>query len=48
MLLAAGIAFRQGWRLHSGRYALLAYGLGLLALALGVWHLSRRPAPPRR
>jgi hypothetical protein len=41
MLLAAGLAFYKGWKIHSGETAVLAYGLGLLALVLGIWHLTR-------
>jgi uncharacterized membrane protein len=41
MLLAAGVAFYRGWKIHTGREALLAFGLGLLALGLAVWHLAR-------
>jgi hypothetical protein len=43
MLLAAGIAFYRGWKIHTGQYALMAYGLGALALGLAVWHLTRKP-----
>ena len=34
MLLAAGVAFYRGWKIHTGREALLAFGLGLAALGL--------------
>lgn len=47
MVLAACFAFWRGWQLHAGRMAVLAYGLGVLALALAVWHLTRKPDPPR-
>jgi hypothetical protein len=47
MLAAAGVAFWKGWKIHSGHTALVAYGLGVLALALGVWHLTRKAPPPR-
>jgi hypothetical protein len=47
MLLAAAIAFYRGWQIHSGRDAWLAYGLGVLALALAAWHFIRRPPAPR-
>lgn len=47
MLVAAGIAFYRGWKIHTGDYALMAYVLGALALGLAVWHLTR-PAPQRR
>jgi len=43
MLVAAGIVFFRGWQIHSGRYALLACALGVLALAMGIWHLTRKP-----
>ena len=47
MLLAACIAFYRGWRIHTGPYAHMAFGLGAVALALAVWHLMRKPAKPR-
>ena len=50
MLLAAGVAFYRGWKIHTGREALFAFGLGVLALGLAVWHLtraSRRVHSPR-
>jgi len=42
MLIAAGVAFWKGWQIHHGEKAVLACVLGVLALALGVWHLTRR------
>lgn len=47
MLVAAGMAIYRGWKIHTGHQALLAYGLGAMALALAVWHLTRN-APQRR
>jgi hypothetical protein len=47
MLIAAGVAFWQGWRLRATHFALSAAGLGVLALALGLWHLLRTPSQPR-
>jgi hypothetical protein len=41
MLAAAGIAFYRGWRMHTGRDAIFAFGLGVLAAGLAVWHLTR-------
>ena len=35
MLVAAAIAFWKGWQIHHGETAVLAYGLGAIALALG-------------
>ena len=48
MLLAAGLAFYKGWMIHTGHMALMAYGLGLVALALGVWHLMQKTPGTRR
>jgi len=42
MLLAAGFAVWKGWKIHTGAYAWMAYGLAAAALALAVWHLTRR------
>jgi hypothetical protein len=47
MLLAAGVAIWKGWQIHRGEHAWLAYGLGVLALALGTWHLLRKESRPR-
>lgn len=47
MIIASAIAFWRGWQIHVGRYAWMAYGLGVLALALAAWHFvssgRRRP-----
>lgn len=48
MLLAGAVALRRGWLIHRGETAVLAYGLGILALALAVWHLTRKLQPPPR
>ena len=40
MLIAAGVAFYRGWKLHGDR-AWVAFGLGALALAMAVWHWVR-------
>lgn len=42
MLVAAGIALWKGWEIHTGEYAWMAYGLGVAALGLAVWHLRRK------
>lgn len=48
MLLAAGcFALYQGWKIHTGNQALWAYGLGVLAIGVGVWRLTRKPDRPR-
>lgn len=47
ILLAAGcFALFEGWKIHTGRQALWAYGLGVLAVAVGIWRLTRKE-PPR-
>jgi len=47
MLLVAGcLAFYQGWKIHVGSHALWAYGMGVLAFAVGVWRLTRKPGQP--
>ena len=47
MLMAAAFAFWRGFQLHRGEMALMAYGLGVLALALGIWHLTHRASQRR-
>jgi hypothetical protein len=47
MLTAAVLAIWKGWEIHRGEMAVLAYGLGALALAVGVWHLTRKAPAPR-
>lgn len=36
-------ALYRGWLIHTGERAWLAYGLGLVAIALGVYRMLRRP-----
>ena len=45
MLAAAAAATWKGWQFHHGERAVMAYGLAVLALALGVWHLFRSEPP---
>jgi hypothetical protein len=47
MLIAAALAIAKGWQIHRGEMAVLAYGLGAMALTVGVWHLTRKPSPSR-
>ncbi|MGA2809542.1 MAG: hypothetical protein ABSE87_15545 [Terracidiphilus sp.] len=47
MIILGGVALYQGWTLHTGQHALLAYGLGVLAVAVGIWRLTRKPPQPR-
>lgn len=43
LLLAAGAyAVYAGWKIHAGQHALLAYGLGALAIAVGIWRILRK------
>lgn len=47
ILFGLGVfALYRGWIFHTGERAWLAYGLGILAIALGVWRLLRRPDKP--
>jgi len=46
MLLAAGVAAWKGWQIHHGERAVMAFGLAVLALTLGVWHLWRKEPHP--
>lgn len=48
MLLAAALAMWRGWQLHRGEGAVIAFGLGALALALGLWHLGRNESAGRK
>lgn len=47
MIVAALVAFWKGWQIHRGETSVLAYGLGAMALALGVWHLTQKPRRPQ-
>ncbi len=47
MLLAGVFAIYRGFLMRSRHTELLAFGLGLAAVALGVWHLTRKPPQPR-
>jgi hypothetical protein len=47
MLLAAAVALWEGWQIRHGEQAMIAYGLGVLALAIGVWHLTHKAPAPR-
>ena len=48
VMLIAGIAvIWKGRQIHHGQSAILAYGLGILALALAAWHLTRKAPQPR-
>ena len=40
MIVAAAIAFWRGWQIHHGPYAWMAYGLGVVAVALALWHFA--------
>jgi hypothetical protein len=46
LLVAGCFALYQGWKIHSGHQALWAYGLGLLAIAVGIYRLTRKPDRP--
>jgi drug/metabolite transporter superfamily protein YnfA len=42
MLIAGVFALYEAWRVLSGQRAVLALILGLVALALAAWHLTRK------
>lgn len=46
LLFAGCFALYEGWKIHTGKHALWAYGLGLVAIAVGIWRLTRKE-PPR-
>jgi len=47
ILFALGVyAVYRGWLYHTGQRAWLAYALGFVAIALGVWRMLRRPDKP--
>jgi len=46
MLIAGCFALYEGWRILTGKRAVFALILGLVALALAAWHLTRKP--PKR
>jgi ABC-type nickel/cobalt efflux system permease component RcnA len=49
MLAASAVAFWRGSRIHAaGHSPWLAIGLGVLALAMAIWHFTRKPDQPKR
>jgi high-affinity Fe2+/Pb2+ permease len=48
LILVAFFALYKGWIFHTGPQAILAYVLGALALAVGIYRLVRKSALPRR
>jgi hypothetical protein len=46
MLAVGAFALYRGFLLHTGQNAWFAIGLGVLAIALGVWRLTRKPPRP--
>jgi hypothetical protein len=46
LIVLGMLALYRGWTLHPERIALLAYALGVLALAMGAWHLVRKHDKP--
>ena len=46
-LLAAGaFVLYRGWAIHTRMNAVPFYVLGVLAIALGVWRLTKKPPKP--
>ena len=47
LMFGVGVfAIYRGWMMHNSERAWLAYGLGVVAIALGVWRLKRNPNKP--
>ncbi len=46
MLLLGCFALYEGWRIHTGSQAMWAYGLGVVAIAVGIWRLNSKPPQP--
>jgi hypothetical protein len=46
MIALGGVALYQGWTIHTGQRAILAYGVAVLALGVGIWRLTRKPPQP--
>ncbi len=48
LMLAAGcFAFYRGIVMHGRHHAWVVFLLGVLAIAVGIFRLTRKPAPPR-
>jgi hypothetical protein len=47
MLALGALALYLGWKNHTGERALLGYGTGIMAIAMGIWRLNRKPDQPR-
>ncbi|MDE3187922.1 MAG: hypothetical protein KGM96_10430 [Acidobacteriota bacterium] len=48
VLIVLGVlALYHGWTMHPSHPALLAYALGAVAIAIGIWRVTQKP-PPRR
>jgi hypothetical protein len=43
LILFGILAIYRGWTVHTGQHALLAYALGVVALAIGAWRVTRKP-----
>ncbi len=49
VLLAAGcLALYEAWRIRTGERAWWAMGLGLAAVGIGIWRITRKPDRLRR
>ena len=49
ILFGMGVfALYEGWRIHVGERAWLGYLLGVVAIGLGIWRLTRKETRPSR
>ena len=42
------LALYRGWKMGASHHAWLAFALGIVALALGAWHIVRESRRPLR
>jgi hypothetical protein len=48
LIVVSCLAFYKAWVFHTGPYAMLGSAVGVLALGVGIYRLTRKPAAPRR
>jgi len=47
LLIAAGVfVIYRGWIIHTHQTVWPFYGLGIIAIGLGIWRLFRKPPKP--
>ena len=46
MFGVGAFALYHGWAMHNSQRALWAYALGIVAIVLGIWRITRNPDKP--